>query len=142
MSALPDTTPQPRPAAGTDRHRPPPPLRLVPPRSRASRVGLLLTLVIGGVLTVVALQAQAASAAFEARALEGEVEDLQRRHEQLIAEVAELQAPDRLRRIATEDLGMVPATQAAYLDLNGPGVFASARAGVLADPVKQVRTDG
>lgn len=138
MSALPQIA-TPRPLA-VGRRRPPPPLRLVPPRSRASWVGVMLTLVVVGVLLVVALQAQAASAAFAARALEREVTDLERRHEQLIAEVSGLESPDRIRRIALDELGMVPASDATYLDLSTPGRLASAPAGTLADPVKRIRT--
>lgn len=141
MSALLHTEPRRRPAPDAGHHRPSPPLRLVPPRPKASWVGVLLTLVVAGVLAVVALQAQAASAAFEARALEREVLELRRSHEQLVAEVAELGAPDRLRRIAVDDLGMVPPRKTAYLDMSADGRLASAPAGDIADPVKQALND-
>ena len=142
MSALPQTADRPAPvprvdADGTGR---PPPLRLVPTRHGPSRVVLLVVLVLVGVLGVVALQAQAAGAAFAVRDLEAEVTDLQRRHEQLTAEVAALQSPERLREIATSELGMVPASEATYLDLSQPGRLAAAARQPLADPVKQVRS--
>lgn len=143
MSALPHAAPRSRgapdapPRSRTAPRRPS--LRVVERRRRLHWVGLMLALVIAGVLTVVALQAQAASAAFEARSLEQELVDLRHRHEQLVSEVASLQSPERLRRIAVNDLGMVPADDPVYLDLSGPGRLTSdttARDGDMADPVK------
>lgn len=140
MSALPQTAPHRRPAPDARTRRPPPPLRLVPPRPRASWVAIMISLVVVGVLGVVGLQAQAAGAAFEARELEQQVTDLERQHEQLTAEVAELQAPERLRRIAVNDLGMVPAEDRSYLDLSQPGKLAAVPGDEVADPVKHART--
>lgn len=145
MSALPQTS-SPSPTRGVRDsarrgHRAPPPLRLVPPRPKASWVGVMVVLIITGVLLVVALQAQAATAAFDARALESEVVELQRRHEQLVAEVAQMQAPDRLRSIAINELGMIPAQDATYVDLRSSVEFANGEADRIVDPVKQARTD-
>lgn len=129
----------PRPLTAAGRSGPPPPLRLVAPPPGRSRVVLLVGMIVVGVLIVVALQAQAAGAAFAVRDLEREVTALERRHEQLTAEVAALQAPERLRRIAMEQLDMVPAEGATYLDLAAPGRLAAATTEPVTDPVKQVR---
>lgn len=148
MSALPHAAPRPR--GRPDAPSPPrpatrPALRVVQRRRRVRWVGLMLAFVIAGVLAVVALQAQAASAAFAARSLEQEVVELRHTHEQLVSEVAALQSPERLRRIAVQDLGMVPADDPVYLDLSTPGRLLRATPsadGSVADPVKGIGHGG
>jgi cell division protein FtsL len=93
-----------------------PDLRLVTPVRDARRhVALLLAVAALGVFGVVSLNALAAESAFEAQKLERDVAGLSVRYEELTAEVAALEAPSRVRRIAVEQLGMVPAEQPGYL---------------------------
>lgn len=126
--------PRPRPRPATARGRRP------GPRTRRLRVGVLVAVVVLGVLGIVGVQAQAAEVAFDARALEREIASLERSHEQLTAEVAALESPERLRRVALEDLGMVQPDSATYLDLSAPGrLVAEEVAQPVTDPVKQVR---
>jgi cell division protein FtsL len=73
-----------------------------------------------GVFGVVSLNALAAESAFEARTLDMQVRDLSIRYDELTAEVASLEAPNRVARIAVEELGMVP--------VENPGVLAMSRA--------------
>ncbi|MGH8910276.1 MAG: hypothetical protein ACRD0K_28230 [Egibacteraceae bacterium] len=101
-----------RPAAGRTR----PELRIVAP-ARGARRYVALLLVVGalGVFGVVSLNALAAESAFAAQRLEHEVGGLDIRYEELTAEVAALQAPDRVHRIAVQRLGMIPADEPGYL---------------------------
>jgi cell division protein FtsL len=120
MAAIAPSTvsrPRPRPAGSAARR---PDLRVVPPVRHTGRyVAILLILGALGVFGIVSLAALAAEAAFEARALEGEVRELSARYDELTAEVASLEAPERVGRIAVERLGMVP--------VEDPGVLMTAR---------------
>lgn len=96
-----------------------PPLRVVPSRARhrsslAPRV-LLAALTCLGVFGTVTLNAVAAEASFRARTLAAEVSALQMRHDELVADVASLSAPDRVRAVARGHLGLVPADQPGFL---------------------------
>jgi cell division protein FtsL len=93
-----------------------PQLRLVPPVSFTRRwLVLALLLAALGVFGMVSLYAAATQSAFRARELQQEVDDLSLRAEELRAEVATIESPANVRRVATEQLGMVPATDPAYL---------------------------
>lgn len=135
-----------------------PELRVVGrPRHRRRYVALLSLLGALGIFGVVSLHALAAEAAFEARTLESEVSELAMRYEELTAEVAALESPERIRDVAVGELGMIPAEQPAYLALDGEvpppaaattstdAVAGEGRGGVdtpLADPLKRLRSAG
>jgi hypothetical protein len=70
-----------------------------------------------GVFGGVALNALAAEQAFAHRELVADVDTLNLRVDQLTVSVARLEAPDRIRRTAERQLGMVPAEQPAFLAL-------------------------
>lgn len=141
MSALPFPAQRARQApAATQR----PQLRLVPPPARTARWLAALVLATAlGVVGVVAVNALAAEAAFDAAALEAEVDALAVRYDELTAEVAQLESPERVRQVALDELGMVPAQQPSYLVVDD-AVPASARIdgeaptgdAAVADPVK------
>lgn len=93
-----------------------PDLHVVTSVSSPRRYLLLAVLLAAvGVFGVVGLHAKATESAFSSRALSEEVEEYTLRAEELRAEVAALESPEHVRRIATEQLGMVPATQPGYL---------------------------
>ncbi|MDX1657264.1 MAG: hypothetical protein R3343_00445 [Nitriliruptorales bacterium] len=76
---------------------------------------LLYLLVAGAtVFGAVSLNALAAGDAVAARTLEREVVEAERKYGLLVAEVARLEDPDRVRR-AAEKLGMIPADSPRYL---------------------------
>lgn len=77
--------------------------------------GVILTV---GVIGIVALNAMAAEASFHARALEAEISDLTLRHDDLVAEVATLSAPARVRDVARTQLGLVEPEQPGFLTLD------------------------
>jgi cell division protein FtsL len=120
MSALPRTAPRRAP-------RPPvrPNLRVVPlPTSAGRYIVLALLLVALGVFGVVSLHALATERAFASRNLASEVAELDLRAQELRAEVARLEAPQHVAQVATEQLGMVPATAPGYLVAQEGGVLA------------------
>lgn len=93
-----------------------PGLRVVEPPRRTGRfLVACLALLAVGVLTVVSLSALAAESAFAARELEQDIAELRARYDELTAEVAELESPDRIRAVAVSELGMVPASEPGYL---------------------------
>jgi hypothetical protein len=106
---------------------------------------LLFALLIVGILgaTVfgaVTLNALAAGAAVEARALEVEVAESERLYAQMVADVATLEDPARIRETALE-LGLVPSGPARFVTLerNLPAdgaVAPTERAGATTDPLK------
>ncbi|MFO8075488.1 MAG: septum formation initiator family protein [Actinomycetota bacterium] len=125
MAALPSPAthraPTPRPHEGAPAPAERPDLRVVDrPRHHRRYLALLTLTVALGVLGVVSLHALAAEAAFDARTLEAEAEALAQRSTELTAEVAALESPERIREIAIEELGMVPARQPGYLVLDEP----------------------
>jgi cell division protein FtsB len=140
------------PAAGR------PHLRVVGEPRRGSRY-LLAAVLAGGVglFGVVGLHARAAEQSFQVRNLESEVRELSLRYDELTAEIAGLESPERVRQVATLQLGMVPAREPGFLvadtSRSGDADFV-ARRGTLrpsagspgsddvADPVKQVLAAG
>lgn len=121
-------------------------LRVVPaPRRRHTVLFATLFLVVsaGLVFTAVTLNALAAGDAVAAHELESRVADAQRHYAQLVAEVATLEDPERIRRVATEQLHLVPADRPIYLevDRNLPAdgdVSDAVPAGSTTDPLKPV----
>ena len=78
---------------------------------------IVMIMVFGAaVFGAVSLNALAAGASVEARALEAHVTDAERRYAQLIADVAALEDPARVRAAALE-LGMVPPGPVRHLSL-------------------------
>lgn len=129
----------------------PPRLRVVEAPRHPGRFLIVGLLIAGlGVFGTVSLNALAAEEVFEVRELEREVRELSFRYEELTAEVATLESPDRIREVAVHQLGMVPAHQPGYLRADrrvqgdaefgrmGDIVRATMHGGELADPVKPV----
>jgi cell division protein FtsL len=117
-----------------------PSLRLVQPPRRARRylvIGLLLAAI--GVFGVVSLHALATEAAFQARDLERDVDQLALDYDDLVAEVAVLESPQHIKRVAIDELGMVPATEPAYLvaPTDAPPTPEPLAMGKVTDPLKQ-----
>lgn len=102
---------------------------------------VLIVLVLGAsVFAAVALNAMAAAMAVEARALDAHVADGERSYAQLVADVAALEDPARIREAAL-DLGLIPAGPARFVhvDRNLPAdgaVPPIARPDATADPLK------
>lgn len=128
-----------------------PDLRVVGrPRHRGRYLALLSLVGALGVFGVVSLHALAAEAAFEAQTLEAEVSELSMRYEELTADVAALESPERIREVATSELGMVPVEDPAFLsidDVPSRTPVASGDASIdgqapLADPLKQFFASG
>ncbi len=71
-----------------------------------------------GIIGVVALNALAAEASFQARELEAAISDLTLEHDDLVAEVASLEAPDRVRLVAGAQLGLLEPEQPGFLTLH------------------------
>jgi hypothetical protein len=116
MSVLPITRRAARPVPADPR----PPLRVVPePRPRHTLAyALVMVLLLGAsVFGAVALNALAAAEAVEARALERQVADGERTYARMVAEVAALEDPGRIRTAALE-LGLVPSGPARHLHLD------------------------
>lgn len=116
------------------------------PRSGRRTLVLLLATAISAVAVVfgiVGLNALAANAAVEARALEREVGAAERRYAELVAVVAAKEDPARIRARAL-DLGMVPSTAARHLvlsrTLEADGMHLTEDDAVVADPLKPVLT--
>lgn len=114
MSAVTAPLRRSRPAPVTDRH-----LRVVeePVTRHALAYGVVMIVVFAAaVFGAVALNALAAGSAVEARALEAHVVEAERRYAQLVADVATLEDPARVRAAALE-LGMVPPGPVRHLTL-------------------------
>ena len=117
MSAVPLRTP-PLPAPPE-----PPPLRLVRSVRRRRRLAFVLLLSSVGtaaVFATVAINALAAGDAVAAMRAEKVVEEAEGRYTELVARVARLEDPARIRRVATDELGMIPARGARFLVLERP----------------------
>lgn len=86
---------------------------------RHALLWLVATIVLlgGAVLGAVALNALAAADSVAARELEQQVAEAERAHARLVAEVAHLDAPERIRQVATTELGMVEAPNPRYVML-------------------------
>ncbi len=107
----------PAPARG-ERH-----LRVVRQAKRRHTLAFVLGVLLltaGVVFAAVSLNALAAGDAVRAADLERQVLDAERRYERLIAQVAELENPARIQQVASEQLGMVPATSPRYLPVSRP----------------------
>ena len=72
-----------------------------------------------GIFGSVTLNALAAEQSFAVRELEADVTALTRTADELTVDVTRLESPDRLHRVATTRLGMVPAEQPAFLVMPG-----------------------
>jgi hypothetical protein len=122
-----------------------PHLRVVEePRKRHPLLFALLTIGVlsGAVFGTVTLNALAAASAVEARELEARVAAAERDYAQLVADVAALEDPARIREAALE-LGLVPAGPGRHvvLDRNLPAdgaVTELVDSGGPADPLKPV----
>ncbi len=111
------------------------------PKRRHTLVWLVATIALlaGSVLGAVSLNALAAADSVAARTLEEQVAEAEREHARLIAEVAHLDAPERIREVATTELGMIEAPPPRYVVLDRS--LPSDHAGVEApdgDPLKPV----
>lgn len=105
--------------------RPRPRLRVVMDNPRSSRLALVLLVIAAvGVFAVVSVGAKTAEAAVEVRSLSADVDELKQRYEILTAEVAELESPQRIRRVAVDELGMVEPVEPQFLVVDGNGRFA------------------
>lgn len=112
-------------------------LRVVEERPRRHPVLFLLLYLATGILVVLAavsLNALAAGDAVRARELDNRVQLAERQYELLVAEVARLENPERIRA-AAEELGMVPAADPRYLS-PGRGLPADGMEAEATDPVK------
>ncbi len=119
----------------------------VPATGRRTLVLALATavVIVAAVFGIVGLNAMAANASVEARALERQVAQSERRYAELVAVVAAKEDPGRIRERALE-LGMIPSSAARHLVL-ARGIEADGmrrtEVGVqIADPLKPVLTQG
>ena len=121
-------------------------LRVVRPAPR--RHTLLFATLLGlfaaaTIFATVAVSALGAADSVTVRELQREVADAERRYSALVAEVAALEDPARIERIATEEFDMVRPADARYVVLDralpgdGEGVGDSL-AGIRTDPLKPV----
>lgn len=115
---------------------------------RTGRTTLLLVLAtalvaVAAVFGIVGLNAMAADAAVQARALEVEVGRAEVRYADLVAAVAAKEDPGRIRELALE-LGMVPAPAARHLVLSrgihADGLRHPDASEMVGDPLKPVLT--
>lgn len=123
MAAAP-ATPSPTPTRrrrdsapdGRTAPRPRPSLRVVDAPRRARRWAIVMVLTsLLGVAGITSLSAASAEAAFTVSELERETAELERVRGELAADVAELSSLERIRRIAEQELGMVPADDPRYI---------------------------
>ncbi len=142
MSAVPLHTPSPpAPAPSRPRLRV---VRSVPRRRRVAFAVLLSSISIVAVFATVAINALAAGDAVAALQAERAVEEAESRYTELVAKVAKLEDPARIERVATKELGMVPARGARFLVVDRPSsedggsVGAEGDVGAHADPLKPV----
>ncbi|HWH32792.1 MAG TPA: hypothetical protein VNU01_09000, partial [Egibacteraceae bacterium] len=134
-----------------------PHLRVVgQPRHGMRYFVLAVTIGALGVFGIVGLHALAAEQSFAVRGLEREVRDLSLAYDELTAEIAALESPERVRQVALGQLGMVPASRPGFLVADAPerggsgdDDFVAARGTLpapggsdVADPVKQVLAEG
>ncbi len=140
MSAVPRIPPLPAPPE-------PPPLRLVRSVQRRRRLAFVLLLAIVGTVAVfatVAINALAAGDAVAALRTGKVVEEAEGRYTELVAKVARLEDPARIRRVASDELGMIPARGARFLVLERPlaqddqALAVNGSSGMQADPLKPV----
>lgn len=103
---------------------------------------VMIALLGATVFGAVGLNALAAGAAVEARELDAQVAEAERNYAQLVADVAAMEDPARIRDMALER-GMVPSGPARFITLerNLPADGATApieRAGDTTDPLKRL----
>ena len=100
-------------------------------------------LIVAVVFGIVGLNALAANAAVDARALEREVQRAEVRYAQLVAAVAAKEDPGRIRELALE-LGLVPSSAARHLHLSrgieADGLRHPDTGVMVRDPLKPVLT--
>lgn len=100
-------------------------------------------LVVASVFGIVTLNAMTADLAVQARGLELQVGDAERRYAELVATVAAKEDPGRIRERAL-DLGLVPSTAARHLvlsrGLEADGLRRPDAGALIADPLKPVLT--
>lgn len=118
-----------------------PRLRVVAPPRRTRRwLATMLVTALLGVAGVTSLSAASADAAFTASELRSEITELERVRTDLTGDVAELSSVERIRRVAEDELGLVPADEARYLEADPVDqVPAAHHTGQPADPVKAAR---
>lgn len=98
---------------------------------RASRVhpavyAVLAALIVAlGTFGSVSLNALSAEASFQARALETEIARLQLERDDLVAEVAALETPSRVRDAAVSDLGLMAPERPGFLRIDPRAVYGS-----------------
>lgn len=109
------------------------------PRKRHPVVFLTLFVVLGLAIVfgAVSLNALAAGDAIAVRELDQRLTQAQRDYEGLVADVAALEDPERIRR-AAEGLGMVPANSPRYVVLDRSLPADQQQATATDDPVKPV----
>lgn len=88
-------------------------------RHLAAWVAVMAVVFSGAVFGVVALNAMAAAEAVEAREIESNIAAGERRLNQLVAEVAALEEPARIRSLA-EEAGMVSTSTVRFLAVQRP----------------------
>lgn len=102
-------------------------LRAVPTgqrQSAASRAARVLASTLAAVITavgvfgIVTLNALAAEASFDARELEADISDMTLQHDDLVASVARLTAPGRVREVATNQLGLLEPESPGFLTID------------------------
>ncbi len=118
-------------------------VRPTPHRHTLLFAALLGLLAAATIFATVAVSALGAADAVTVRELQREVADAERRYHALVAEVAALEDPARIERVAVEELGMVRPADARYvvLDRALPGDedgVEDALAGIRTDPLKPV----
>lgn len=118
-------------------------VRSAPHRHTLLFAALLGLLAAATIFATVAVSALGAADAVTVRELQREVADAERRYHALVAEVAALEDPARIERVAVDELGMVHPADARYvvLDRALPGDedgVEDALAGIRTDPLKPV----
>ncbi len=119
MAAAPPIAPAPATPAAKERRATAPSLRLVadtPARHTLTYLMLYVLLIGGTVFAAVSLNAMAASRSLQAHTLEREVTVQERDYAHLLAEVARLEAPSRIRAEALQ-MGLVVGGEPTYLFL-------------------------
>ena len=115
-----------------------PRLRALPrPRHTGRWIVLIALAVAGGVFGIVTLNALAAEAAFQARTLSNDVAQTQVERDELVAAVAALSDPRRVREVATGQLGMVAADGPTFLAPPAPAAAIAASAAIAATAEEQ-----
>lgn len=103
------------------------------------------SLIVAAMFGIVGLNAMAANASVEARDLERQVEQAERRYAELVAAVAAKEDPGAIREAAIA-LGLVPSSAARHLVLargiEADGLRRPEVETVVADPLKPVLTQG